>query len=254
MSPEQMIHEWSWDEGKSYREITARAIQKNGFAKESYEKLLAAGFRDGEHLQFLIGLIVSSSSTASRVKWFTGSGQTTKTFPHFLERVRRVVDEIERLHRNSWLSPDLWDHGPVSEECKKAAARFNMPATEFRKKMTASFRTLPSVLENYAAVVESKWQTFERELGKRRLMAPRKELLASLFQMVRGETGRPMFSEVSQVLMAAADEAGASDRGLDEQSLKTADAEIRRLTAARKVVPPCAHVSLPPTKRSDWTY
>jgi hypothetical protein len=44
-----------------------------------------------------------------------------------------------------------------------------------------------------------------------------------------------MFSDLSNLLTAAASEAKTTEKGLDAEFLKTADAQIRRLTTAPKV-------------------
>jgi hypothetical protein len=197
------------------RNLTIRGVFENKVARDSYFKLCRAGLSQPEVFEMLVGMAVIPRK-GKDPNWLSGSGMTAKQINYLPKRLQDSANQIERLNKHPNLTPGYWIRGRKIAETKSEFA------IDLLGKLLMG---LPSLLRVYAAFISGHSRSMREKKESR--SRPRSQVLAQLVQIVRKQTGRPMFSDLSNVLTAAAHGAKTGSLGLDPDSLKSLDAAYR---------------------------
>jgi hypothetical protein len=188
----------AWWKNEPFREWAGRAIQKDAVANESYRNLLAAGVKEGELLEFLVGRAVWVFRARGPRPWHFGSGMTAKNVAYFPKRLQTVAEEIEKLNK-------------CLAYCGLFSGQIRVPAKGFDQ--------IPELLQRYAAFVALA--------ARRRNRFRRGRALDELIQFVREETGKPRFGELSNLLTAVAHDVGV-ENDFSPDAMKMRASRIRK--------------------------
>jgi hypothetical protein len=197
------------------RDLAIQGILQCQVAKTSYLKLLRSGSIQPEVLQMLVGMAVSVPTKGQSPKWLPSSGMTAKQITYLPKRINGLADRIERLNKHPLLRPDDWiKMRKISESQKKALGKWLI--------------VLPYMLRCYAAFLGGHTRDMGQVFTNRYRIAPRTEVLRVLMRLAREKIGKPGHTDLSNVLIAVANVAGTTGRGLDPDSLKRLDAVWRK--------------------------
>jgi hypothetical protein len=206
---------------KEFRGRAIRGLVRDNLAKESYCNLLRAGLQQPKFLQVLVGMAVLTPRRGKAPKWLSALGMTPKQIDYLPRRLNALADEIERLNKYPLLRPDLWVR---TRRTSQPQSKVVVDYLENR------LMRLPCDLRLYAAFIDSHTKSFSRCLREKSRTSPRVQVLAVLISLVRRETGRPMFRDLSLILSAAARASGLadSDWSFDEPTLKVLDSRMQK--------------------------
>ena len=201
----------------TWRNLTIAGVMSDDIARDSYFKMLGAGFTKIEFLEMLVGLAVLGTKKIPKLRPFPDCGMNRGQIGRFPKRLRDIAEEIERLNKHPLIRPDIFVvYMTASEPLKKHLGKW--------------FLQLPILLRSYAAffAVHAKSTAWfmKRNVANHRTWRP--EVLCCLVDLVRKETGRPRLTDLANILTATAHEAGISEVGLDADSLKTLEAKHRK--------------------------
>jgi hypothetical protein len=141
---------------------------------------------------------------------------TRKQLRYLPSRLESMAEQIQRLNEHPMLRPDVWigSRGGLSESQKETFGKW-LPR-------------LPFLLQLYAAFLKSHSKSLNRYVWQHANRArPQAEMLSALLGIIRQETGRPMWTDLSNVLNAAAGIAGTGET-FDPERLKQLDYRKRR--------------------------
>lgn len=186
------------------RNLAIQGVARDSVARDSYFKLCAA-FPQPELLEWLVGMAASVRKSSPGSNWFSGLPMTRKQMTYLPVRIEGLAKEIETLNRQPLVRPDVWIHGRRISKTQPQGVTIRMGRL---------LMGLPNLLRFYAAFLGGHSKSMSAFLRKR--PAPRLTVLRALIGIVRKETGRPMFSGLSNVLIAAAGVAGWNEQ--DERS------------------------------------
>jgi hypothetical protein len=197
-------------------------------AHDAYFKLLHAGLETAEFFEMVIGRAVLACLPPSARRhprarpmaraWYAGSGKTPKTLAYFAQRLRNVAEEIEKLNSHPFFKPETWvkTRNLSSESAKRIFALW--------------FERLPILLHHYAAFVDTHTKSLResfKQLSRARGPNDSTQMLVFLVDMVRNETGRPHYNELTAILNAAGRKAGVK-KDFSPDELKMAVSRYRK--------------------------
>jgi hypothetical protein len=198
----------------AWRNITIHGVMQDMVAKESYFRLLRAGISQPEFFEMLVGLAVSLPRRGRSPNWLSGTGKTPKTLASLASRLEGAAGELEKLNNHPLLRPDIWiQTRKLSEQQKKSFGLW--------------FGRLPVLLRYYAAFLTAHSKTMRHFVRQKNRNSPQAQVLAGVIDLVRREAGRPMLSDLANVLSAAAAGAGTT-QCFDPASLKVLDYRSRK--------------------------
>jgi hypothetical protein len=136
-------------------------------------------------------------------------------------RIKTFADDIERLNKHPLLRPDTWIHGRnfAQTHSKGVVDRFGK-----------LLMGLPFLLRAYAGFINGHKESMGRYLRENSRTSPRTQVVAALISLVRRETGRPRYKELSIILNAAARGLGLAEsaHAFDETALKVLDGRMQK--------------------------
>lgn len=181
-----------------------------GTEQASYDKLRKAfphpdAFRAFEwELQFALEGIQNSSRPRPD-RWRSAVGMTRKQFAGLPGKFEKTASAIENLIPRTFRSTGL------------SSAPFTIDDVE----------RLPGLLRSYARFIDAEWKKLDRLFSKRPRLSNRRWAVYQLVLHVRFATGKPMYSDLANVLTGAARSLKVNDSGLDVDSLKTLYASMQ---------------------------
>ena len=218
-----------WWKDDPFTEIARSAIRKCGVAKGSFQNLLAAGIKQPELLEFLVGRAVLVFHAQNSKPWYGGWESGRRRTPAGLSsaKARRIYEsEYKKL---SNLPQRLVTMANVIAGLNKRLAASGLLSGQIPGNgyiPTVGFGTLPDVLRRYAAFVAraaSIGSSFDRRTA-----------LDELIQFVREQTGKPRLSDLSNVLDAVAREAGVNQDHIGTDALKARNYRKRKPSPPKK--------------------
>jgi len=178
------------------RNITRKAIESNEVTKTAYSRLCAAGLTSTEQFELLVGFI--SSTRGARFDWRVGLYRTRKSLAALPKRLKDIGSDIRVLNRHDLIDPYTW-----------------MKTRDVPEWVAESFSRLPDLLQLYADYLESQGKFLTRSNR-----SPGGQLLDSLLTLVRSETKRAMYAEISQILTTTAGLGSSEHKDFSPDSLK----------------------------------
>jgi hypothetical protein len=166
------------------RNLTRRAIASNKVTENYYSKLRAAGLASTEEFEHLVGFVVSIRGR--HLNWRVGLGKTQKSLSAFPKRLENIANEIQHLNQHELIRPDVW------------IKTRRLPAF-----LGESCSKLPILLRFYSDYLRSQFASMDQSMR-----GPYGQVLDILLELVRQETRRAMYAEISEILMATAAVAG----------------------------------------------
>ena len=208
------------------RALAQRAILSSSVTKKSYLKLLMAGLRQTELFEWLVGEAVSPHEKKA-IGWLErslkGSGITLKQLSNFPSRIETVAETIEKMNKRRLLAPEVL-HAPNEPEFHK-------------RSLAALVAKLPDILRLYADALQCRTKSLMRYGGAWTALAkPQERALERLAALVKKETGRPFYPELSEILIAAVQDSGSDrdDFSPDAIKMRVWRANKRRLHPERQ--------------------
>jgi hypothetical protein len=179
------------------RNLTRRAIASNKVTNDYYSKLRVAGLTSTEQFEHLVGFV--ASIPRGHLDWRVGLYKTRKSLSAFPTRLEDMANEIQRLNRHDLISPNIW-----------------MNTRKLPGLLGESFSKLPVLLRCYADYLRSQFTSMDQSMR-----SPYGQVLDLLLELVRRETGRAMYTEISGILTVTANIAGSSrETDFSQDSLK----------------------------------
>jgi len=213
------LREGSWQEAQrkapeisNYRRAGLDGILKDTISKRSYLKLMAAGLRQTQLFEALLGTAVSGK----KANWLKGLGKTEKQLRYFPERLKSIANEIESLNRHRLFAPRHW-------------VLKRMVSNSSKEKFAARFEQLPHLIRCYAAFLASHSKDMKSHLKRKQDNTRNIKTLAQdlLIQLIREETGRDRPIELSNLLGAVASQAGSKRMEYSAEAIRMRAKRLR---------------------------
>jgi hypothetical protein len=204
-----------------------RAVAENKVAREAFRKLALEGI-EAPGLSGLLRMIEALVREGPELRraWTSvtsPAGMTKKQLHKLPERIRRMADDIGRVNKAGWYSPDSPFNAPANDPKVRASQRI----------ILREFRILPGVLQVYAQYLEiltRKFGQYRRGKGRKPPLLLLDQCVDLLIVLVRSLTKRPHWGELADILGALG---FGGDNPPDENSLRMWH---KAVAARRKVV------------------
>ncbi|GEM_PF-6965421 len=166
------------------------AIQSSQITKQAYDNLLSQGLKSLDDFKTWVGAAVSTSNSAKTDDWRLGEGHYREIMCH-AKSLKRIAKETQELNQHPLFRPDHWTVPGGIEHTFYPALRY--------------------LLDNRAEWIEKQLKYIAARRKSEQARKLQNPPLGLLIDLVRYETRRQHYSELSEILTAGAGIAGTKD-------------------------------------------